>query len=804
MECNKDEAARAKELAEKKFAEKDVDGAKKFALKAQKLFPELDGLPQLLVTLDVHISAGKRVNGVVDWYKVLGVEPLADDETIQNHYRKLAIIIHPDKNKSAGAEAAFQILSEAWNLLSDKSKRLTYDQKRNGRYGKSPNVKFSPIIPTTSEKSFHYFSKSNNLDARYQKNSTFSTCAPPHFPPKPDTFWTTCSACKMHFEYLRTYLNNNLICPQCRELFLAVETAPPPLNANCSSNQWASCMQQQNSGQNTVIGNSYTSSTAMSVRSDPFSKSGSDQRSVKPSSSAAQAALRVQPSCVKLKRGREEGALFLKEDAIQTKTLNSKKSGYGFSLGSSSVGASSVTKVDGLKKKGRRVKKMVNSNERKMANQIFTRNRGVWMSGFENGSSETGRVKIAGNQISGCRKELSLLRLRNMLMIKAKKEICWKLDEWCQNAVPKTSHESFSTEIKGKKEERQKDFVNGEKGDANECAEFVNTKTGVQIEKSSPASDVEPDNKDADPTSMIVPDPDFHDFDQDRTEMSFSENQVWAAYDEDDGMPRYYAMIQSVISLKPFKMRISWLNSKSNNELAPLNWVVSGFPKTSGDFWRGKYEVYETLNSFSHKVRWAKGTKGAIHIYPRKEEVWALYRNWRADWNVHTPDDVIHKYDMVEVLEDYDKKAGISVMPLLKVPGFKTVFRQHLEQSKRRTIPREEIFRFSHRVPSYLLTGQEGHNSPKGCLELDPASMPLELLQVLTEAQLEEMETEEKPKVYPVGGEQNTEKELVKSGKIIEEKGVSEDVRKMVGKQAMVCQNKEAREEKMVVYKRRR
>lgn len=790
MECNKDEAARARKLAEKKLAEKDVEGAKNMALKAQKLYPELDGLPQLLVILDVHISASKRINGMVDWYRVLGVEPLADDETIQMQYRKLALIIHPDKSTSAGAEAAFQILTEAWNILSDKSKRLDYDQKRNGRYGKSPNMKVSPVSPTTGEKSIHYFSKSDNSDARYQKNPTFSKCAPSHFRPKPSTFWTTCNACKMHFEYLRTYLNNNLVCPQCRQLFLAVETAPPPLN-------------------DTMTGNTYTSvrkpAPAMSVRSDPFSDSGSDHCSATPSSSAAQAALMVQPSCVKLKRGREEAAAScLKEDAIQMKTLNPRKGGYGFSSGSSSVGASSVTKIDGLKKKRCKDKKAVNSNEREMANRIFTGNGGVWISGFENGGSESGRVKIAGNQIPGCRRELSLLQIRNMLMNKAKKEICWKLDELCQNAVSKTPHESFSTEIKDKKEERQKDFVNGEKGDANKCSEFVNTKTGVQIKKSLPASDVETDNKDADPTSMIVPDPDFHDFDQDRTEMSFSENQVWAAYDDDDGMPRYYAMIQSVISLKPFKMRISWLNSKSNNELAPLNWVGSGFPKTSGDFWRGKYEVYDSLNSFSHKVRWAKGTRGAIHIYPRKGEVWALYRNWRADWSECTPDEVIHKYDMVEVLEDYNEKTGIGVVPLLKVPRFKTVFRQHLEQSKRRTIPREEIFRFSHRVPSYLLTGQEGHNSPKGCLELDPASTPLELLQVLTEAQLEKMETAENTKEeYPVGGEQNTEKELVKNGKIIEEQCISEDVRKKVEKEAMVCQSKEAREDKMVVYKRR-
>jgi hypothetical protein len=40
-------------------------------------------------------------------------------------------------------------------------------------------------------------------------------------------------------------------------------------------------------------------------------------------------------------------------------------------------------------------------------------------------------------------------------------------------------------------------------------------------------------------------------------------------------------------------------------------------------------------------------------------EVWALYRNWSPDWNEHTLDDVIHKYDMVEVLDDFDEEQGI-------------------------------------------------------------------------------------------------------------------------------------------------
>lgn len=66
--------------------------------------------------------------------------------------------------------------------------------------------------------------------------------------------------------------------------------------------------------------------------------------------------------------------------------------------------------------------------------------------------------------------------------------------------------------------------------------------------------------------TMEVPDSDFHNFDKERNPPSFGEKQVWAVYDDDDGMPHLYALIQKVLSKRPFKLHISWLNSSSNKE----------------------------------------------------------------------------------------------------------------------------------------------------------------------------------------------------------------------------------------------
>ncbi|KAJ0239289.1 Uncharacterized protein HA466_0229620 [Hirschfeldia incana] len=132
MECNKDEAIRALDIAKRKVTENDYSGAKTFAVKAQNLYPQLDGLKQVLMLIDVYISAGNKINGgqEPDWYGVLGVDPLADDGAVKKQYRKLALLLHPDKNKCEGAEGAFKLVLEAWSLLSDKVKRIAFDQKR--------------------------------------------------------------------------------------------------------------------------------------------------------------------------------------------------------------------------------------------------------------------------------------------------------------------------------------------------------------------------------------------------------------------------------------------------------------------------------------------------------------------------------------------------------------------------------------------------------------------------------------------------------------------------------------------------
>ena len=68
-----------------------------------------------------------RVRAATTHYDVLGVEESAEAVDIRRAYRRLSLLLHPNKNPSASASDAFSKLGEAMQVLGDQARRQGYN-----------------------------------------------------------------------------------------------------------------------------------------------------------------------------------------------------------------------------------------------------------------------------------------------------------------------------------------------------------------------------------------------------------------------------------------------------------------------------------------------------------------------------------------------------------------------------------------------------------------------------------------------------------------------------------------------------
>ncbi|XP_057440932.1 uncharacterized protein LOC130732927 [Lotus japonicus] len=693
VQANKEEALQALEIAERRFAQRDFAGAKSYAVKAKTLCPEVEGISQMVATFEVYIASEIKHNGELDYYAILGLKPSADKEAVKRSYKKMAVLLHPDKNKCVGADGAFKLISEAWTWLSDSAMRSSYDLKRNSQSGGISHSKFSSVHATGATV---YNKKCSNLST--SRGGL-------------DTFWTICTSCKVQYEYLRKYVNKKLSCKNCRGTFVAVETGAAPANGSFPYSPWSH-----------VPGNGYGSHSFDGVTYVPTNATYFNGNGVTGyhSGHGYEYAANVSFQWGSTGLIHQNGSTTLPADSVYQANGNAKRGRP--KLKSGADGRNHVTET------------VVNTNPdasfscnepQEVKPSRPDKKRKVVGANCRNGYEEKGSqgaseaIVSNGNNSVGLSQKLSCTNdihtkqfsmapafdARKLLIEKARTEIRKKLEEM------KLSSEAATLK------EREKAQAEVGQVKRETCRRAVLSVPGLELEHSK-----------AGPISITVPDSDFHDFDKDRAEECFRPKQIWALYDEEDGMPRLYCLIREVISVNPFKIHISYLSSKTDSEFGSVKWLDSGFTKSCGNFRAWNPDVVDQVNIFSHVLSKEKaGRGGCVRIYPRSGDIWAVYRNWSPDWNRSTPDDVRHQYEMVEVLDDYSEELGVCVTPLIKLSGFKTVYKSNADKSAIKWIPRREMLRFSHQVPSWLLKG-EASNLPERCWDLDPAATPDDLL----------------------------------------------------------------------------
>ncbi|XVF28432.1 hypothetical protein REPUB_Repub15cG0028900 [Reevesia pubescens] len=699
MDCNKEEALRAKDIAEKKMQNRDFSGALKVAAKAQQLFQDLENISQMMMVCDVHCAAEKRLFGnEMDWYAILKVEPTADATTIKKQYRKFALQLHPDKNKFPGAEAAFKLIGDAQRTLLDQGKRSAHDMKRKVTVNRPAPA--AACRPPQNPSWYPHAAAQNNFRANFPGvNSQQQRQQPTQtmFSNGRSTFWTKCPYCTVRYQYYTEILHRSLRCQTCNKTFIAYDSGAVPQASNTSQPKVPQQGVVQNQGAYKVDQGSQRNFTPENVFTafTPTAARTSEVRTEK----------------VNGKRGRKQ-------------TVESSESCESES--SDEPEEDMVIDDNGDVVSGK--KSQVDQNVRRSGR------RKQHVSYKENLSDEedmVGPPKKAKGSGSPCAAEDSEEMLEeDEFTHKNPSGLAGEVKE-DKKAMNHREGKSFEASLpNGKKKigkglEKETAKENDLKKTREAYADGVKRNSNPVVDNSVSDSSFKETEE---PLLFAYPEPEFNDFDKLKKEGCFSVGQIWALYDTLDAMPRFYARIRKVFS-SGFKLRITWLEPDPDDE-NEIKWVSDGLPFSCGKFKHGDSENTEDRLMFSHLIYWERGTcRDTYKIFPRKGETWALFKNWNIKWKSDTGTDQKYEYEFVEILSEGAEGVGIHVAYLTKVKGFVSVFCQMSKNGVDTfVIPPNELFRFSHKVPSFVLTGEERKGVPKGSFELDPASLPEEIV----------------------------------------------------------------------------
>ncbi|KAL5717470.1 hypothetical protein ACHQM5_010464 [Ranunculus cassubicifolius] len=219
-------------------------------------------------------------------------------------------------------------------------------------------------------------------------------------------------------------------------------------------------------------------------------------------------------------------------------------------------------------------------------------------------------------------------------------------------------------------------------------------------------------------------------------EISSGSNKIWAFCDEVDGMPRLYAKMKNLF-LEELKAEVTFLEPDPVNENERKWFLENNLPMACGRFKESTLTTAMEISEFSHAINCVEeklsNTEAIYNIFPKKGEVWAVFKDWNVNWTFHDYTRCTG-YEMVEVVSDLCEQSGIRTVCLDRVGGIGTVFEKKKSKggvvckSFLRTELLQFSHRFSHRVPALKLKGEELDGVLCELWKLDSAAVPLNLL----------------------------------------------------------------------------
>jgi curved DNA-binding protein CbpA len=237
---------------------------------------------------------------------------------------------------------------------------------------------------------------------------------------------------------------------------------------------------------------------------------------------------------------------------------------------------------------------------------------------------------------------------------------------------------------------------------------------------------------------------DFYNFENDRKPEHFKPGQIWAAQYKANLSNFRYAQVDCNSA---GAVLLTWLKPIPVS-VGEKRWCDAGLPVACGSF-----ELNPELNSEesssmvpSYKCSWDHGgTDEEFEIYPRKGEIWALYKDWNLDEWVYNPGSVKGcKFQLVEIMH-FSKYLGSDGACLERVDGFSNIFERQTIGGNCVTfhIPPANLYIFSHNVPAYRFKGGEIDKVVEGMFELDQLALP--------EIMIQEIDSPKAPKNWNAG-----------------------------------------------------